>query len=65
MPPCPTSVKIELTGRCDYKCFFCATGMKLRETGDMQGGGRAFTKQDRSRFLQALETAVQAAKRAG
>jgi uncharacterized protein YaiI (UPF0178 family) len=33
----------------------------LRETGDMQGGGRSFSKQDRSRFLQALEVAVQAA----
>jgi len=23
-PPCPTSVKIELTGRCNYRCGFCA-----------------------------------------
>lgn len=36
----------------------------LRETGDMQGGGRSFSKQDRSRFLQALEVAVQAALKA-
>jgi len=35
----------------------------LRETGEVSGGGRPFAKQDRSRFLQALETAVQAAKR--
>lgn len=35
LPPCPKSVKIELTARCDFKCFFCATGSKLRETGDM------------------------------
>ncbi len=35
LPPCPKSVKIELTGRCDFKCFFCATGFKLRETADM------------------------------
>jgi len=35
----------------------------LRETGDIRGGGPAFTKQDRSRFLQALEAAVQAARR--
>ena len=35
----------------------------LRETGDIRGGGRGFTKQDRSRFLSALEVAVQAAHR--
>lgn len=35
----------------------------LRETGDMTGGGRGFTKQDRSNFLQALEAAVQKSKR--
>lgn len=35
----------------------------LREIGDIRGGGRAFGKQDRSRLLQALEAAVQAAKR--
>lgn len=23
-PPCPTTVKIELTGRCNYRCGFCA-----------------------------------------
>ena len=34
-PPCPRSVKIELTARCDFKCFFCATGFRLRERGDM------------------------------
>jgi hypothetical protein len=38
----------------------------LREAGQIQrGGGRAFTKQDRSRFLQALDTAIQAIKRTG
>lgn len=37
----------------------------LRETGQMTGGGRPFTKQDRSRFLGALDTAIQAIKRAG
>jgi uncharacterized protein YaiI (UPF0178 family) len=31
----------------------------LRETGDITGGPSAFTKGDRSRFLQALEQAVQ------
>lgn len=35
-PPCPRSVKIELTALCDFKCFFCATGMKLRERGPME-----------------------------
>lgn len=35
LPWCPKSVKIELTARCDFKCFFCATGNKLRETADM------------------------------
>jgi len=31
----------------------------LRETGDISGGPRPFSKGDRSRFLNALETAVQ------
>ena len=35
----------------------------LRETGDIQGGNPAFSKQDRSRFLQTLETMVQRIKR--
>ena len=34
----------------------------LRETGESRGFNAAFTKQDRSRFLQALEQAVQASK---
>jgi len=34
-PPCPPSVKIELTSRCDLRCFFCATGQRLRRRGDM------------------------------
>lgn len=37
-PPCPKSVKIELTALCDFKCFFCATGMKLREKAHMDKG---------------------------
>jgi uncharacterized protein YaiI (UPF0178 family) len=37
----------------------------LREAGEIQGGGRPFTKQDRSRFLQALDTAIQAIRRTG
>lgn len=35
----------------------------LRETGEVTGGPSGFTKQDRSRFLDGLEKAVQAAKR--
>ena len=34
-PPCPRSVKIELTARCDLSCWFCATGFKLRDKRDM------------------------------
>ena len=33
--PCPKSVKIELTARCNFNCSFCATGAKLREKKDM------------------------------
>lgn len=35
-PPCPRAVKIELTARCDFKCWFCATGQKLRDARDME-----------------------------
>ncbi len=35
----------------------------LRETGEITGGPSAFQKQDRSRFLEALETVIQALKR--
>jgi uncharacterized protein YaiI (UPF0178 family) len=35
----------------------------LRDTGEIKGGGSAFSKQDRSRFLSTLENEVQAAKR--
>ncbi len=31
----------------------------LRETGEITGGPAPFSRQDRSRFLQALETAIQ------
>ncbi|MFA6021734.1 MAG: radical SAM/SPASM domain-containing protein [Rhodospirillales bacterium] len=34
-PPCPPSVKIELTARCDLACFFCATSQRLRDKRDM------------------------------
>lgn len=36
----------------------------LRETGESRGYNASFTRQDRSRFLEALENAVQAVKRA-
>lgn len=35
----------------------------LRDTGEIRGSNPAFTKQDRLRFLDALEKAVQAARR--
>ncbi len=34
-PPVPASVKIELTARCDSRCFFCAAQQRLRKKGDM------------------------------
>jgi len=34
-PPVPKSVKIELTARCDFKCFFCASHQRLRDKADM------------------------------
>jgi uncharacterized protein YaiI (UPF0178 family) len=37
----------------------------LRETGESKGFNASFTRADRSRFLQALEEAVQAIRRAG
>jgi uncharacterized protein YaiI (UPF0178 family) len=36
---------------------------QLRETGEIRDHGPAFARQDRSKFLQALETAVQTTKR--
>ncbi|WP_418160408.1 YaiI/YqxD family protein [Benzoatithermus flavus] len=38
---------------------------ELRDTGQIRGGGRPFTKEDRSRFLQTLDAAVQAIRRTG
>jgi uncharacterized protein YaiI (UPF0178 family) len=38
-------------------------GRHLREMGVMTGGGHSFAKQDRSRFLVALDTAANAAMR--
>ncbi len=34
-PPVPRSVKIELTARCDFNCFFCASNQRLRKKRDM------------------------------
>lgn len=34
--PIPRSVKIELTGRCNYACAFCARAMRLRDQKDME-----------------------------
>lgn len=36
--PAPNSVKIELTGICNFKCYFCATAQGLREVGNMDFG---------------------------
>jgi uncharacterized protein YaiI (UPF0178 family) len=36
----------------------------LRDTGEIRGGGPAFSRKDRSRFLEALEQMIQALKRA-
>ncbi|MEQ9326335.1 MAG: radical SAM protein [Rhodospirillales bacterium] len=49
-PPCPRSVKIELTARCNFKCSFCATGYKLRDKRDM----------DRDFYLKLLKDLKQA-----
>ena len=38
---------------------------ELRDTGQIRGGGRPFGKQDRSRFLGALDNAIQAIRRTG
>ena len=37
----------------------------LREAGEIRGGGRPFTKQDRARFLNALDSAIQTIRRMG
>lgn len=36
--PAPKSVKIELTGRCNFACTFCARSMMLRDQKDMDRG---------------------------
>ena len=34
-PPCPKSVKIELTGHCNFSCQYCARAQRLRLVGQM------------------------------
>lgn len=34
-PPPPKSVKIELTGRCNFECSFCARSQRLRKVADI------------------------------
>lgn len=34
-PPLPKSVKVELTARCDLRCFFCAGQIRPRAKGEM------------------------------
>jgi hypothetical protein len=43
----------------------CNLMTELRETGEIRGGGRPFTKQDRSNYLNALDTALQQIRRTG
>ncbi len=33
--PCPKSVKIELTGKCNFACTFCARNQRLRKQDEM------------------------------
>ena len=37
-PPCPKSVKIELTAMCNFSCQFCARSKRLREGGEIDRG---------------------------
>jgi len=37
-PPVPISVKIELTGFCNFNCEFCAKARRLRQLGEMDKG---------------------------
>ena len=34
-PPFPDAIKIEITGRCNYNCSFCAQKSSLRKIGDI------------------------------
>jgi len=34
-PPFPETIKIEVTGRCNFKCSYCAASNPLRPRGDM------------------------------
>lgn len=35
IPPCPKSVKIELTGKCNFRCSFCAHAKNIRDVQHM------------------------------
>jgi len=35
LPPAPRSVKIELTGKCNFQCNFCAHSQRLRDVDEM------------------------------
>jgi len=35
LPPIPRSVKIEITSRCNLRCFFCSVTYKQKEAGDI------------------------------
>ena len=37
-PPCPKSVKVELTARCNFNCAYCARSFRLRDQRDMDRG---------------------------
>jgi len=43
-PPCPKSVKIELTGRCNYRCGFCALRMRPEQPKKSDDMSLAFFK---------------------
>ena len=54
-PPAPKSVKIEITGRCNFKCHFCAHFQRLREVGEMdQNLFRRLVKEMRDEGVEEL-----------
>jgi hypothetical protein len=48
-----------------YACFVAMRDLMthLRETGEIKGYNPSFSKQDRSRFLNALENVIQGLRR--
>jgi len=55
-PPAPRSVKIELTGRCNYRCGFCALRTRaVQPSGDMDFGlFRRITRQMREAGVEEI-----------